>query len=73
MEMKDDYGNYIFESIRITLVCGMQPVCQPPPPLPFHPCPSAPPPLSPSLPPPRRSRVPHARADDCLKTDNPEK
>jgi|SaaInlV_125m_DNA_1040241.scaffolds.fasta_scaffold68855_2 hypothetical protein len=24
MEMKDDYGNYIFESIRITLVCGVQ-------------------------------------------------
>lgn len=68
MEMKDDYGNYIFESIRITLVCGMQPVCQPPPPLPFRRSP-----LSPSLPPPRRSRVPHACADDCLKTDNPEK
>ena len=24
MEMKDDYGNPIFESIRITLVCGTQ-------------------------------------------------
>jgi hypothetical protein len=22
MEMKDAYGNYIFQSIRITLVCG---------------------------------------------------
>lgn len=29
MEMKDDYGNYIFESIRITLVCGMQDVLNP--------------------------------------------
>ena len=61
MEMKDDYGNYIFESIRITLVCGMQPVCQPPtppalPPLPFRPSP----PLS--LPPPTTSLTRAARA-----------
>ena len=27
MEMRDSYGNLIFESIRITLVCGAWPAC----------------------------------------------